>query len=366
MNTLVGLAMLLSITNQSPNQITLTWNSLSNVHYRILSNSRLRTNSWIRQTNLLGTGENMSFTLAPSLKEQYFKIEVRTNPLIGLNLYVDPNSQASNQIKLWAGSNPEGEFQIKKISSTPQSFWLNGRESNVRVTVSNILVKAAAIGRVASFVVYNIPFKNCGSAGLTEAAYLAWVRKIMEGLDGYTAIFIIEPDALAQLDCLSVDDQTVRLGLIRDAVNILREAPGAKVYLDSGHSFWHSASIMVARLKQAGITNAHGFVLNVSNYRSDAELIKFGTEISGLLGDMHFIIDSSRNGNGPTIDNEWCNAPGRALGRRPTFYTGHPLIDAYLWVKRPGESDDPCNGGPPAGVWWLDYALKIARNTPWI
>jgi endoglucanase len=37
-------------------------------------------------------------------------------------------------------------------------------------------------------------------------------------------------------------------------------------------------------------------------------------------------------------------------------------LDAYLWVKVPGESDGPCNGGPPAGSWWQEYALEIASN----
>ncbi|MCW2873942.1 glycoside hydrolase family 6 protein, partial [Actinacidiphila oryziradicis] len=36
-------------------------------------------------------------------------------------------------------------------------------------------------------------------------------------------------------------------------------------------------------------------------------------------------------------------------------------VDAYLWVKRPGESDGSCRGAPPAGQWWSDYALRLAR-----
>ncbi|CAM5532402.1 glycoside hydrolase family 6 protein [Streptomyces hirsutus] len=36
-------------------------------------------------------------------------------------------------------------------------------------------------------------------------------------------------------------------------------------------------------------------------------------------------------------------------------------MDAYLWVKRPGESDGECKGGPKAGEWWEDYAVKLAE-----
>jgi endoglucanase len=98
----------------------------------------------------------------------------------------------------------------------------------------------------------------------------------------------------------------------------------------------------------------------------------------------HFVIDTSRNGLGAwtpepgkyTGDPEiWCNAPGRGLGPRPTADTGVPLVDAYLWIKIPGESDGSCTrntGGtidpeygivdPPAGTWWPDQAHSLARN----
>ncbi|WP_031030733.1 glycoside hydrolase family 6 protein [Streptomyces sp. NRRL WC-3725] len=101
-------------------------------------------------------------------------------------------------------------------------------------------------------------------------------------------------------------------------------------------------------------------------------------------GLRHFVIDTSRNGLGAwtpepgkyTGDPEaWCNAPGRGLGPRPTADTGVPLVDAYLWIKIPGESDGSCTrntGGtidpeygivdPPAGTWWPDQAHSLARN----
>jgi endoglucanase len=56
--------------------------------------------------------------------------------------------------------------------------------------------------------------------------------------------------------------------------------------------------------------------------------------------------------------------------------TGVPLLDAYLWVKIPGESDGQCNrwappgspdpvrgvADPAAGQWFGDMALELARN----
>ena len=98
----------------------------------------------------------------------------------------------------------------------------------------------------------------------------------------------------------------------------------------------------------------------------------------------HFVVDTSRNGQGgwspppgtyPDTQN-WCNAPGRGVGVRPTATTGVPLIDAYLYVKTIGLSDGPCTRGtagpgdpayggavdPPAGTWWPAQALTLARN----
>ena len=80
------------------------------------------------------------------------------------------------------------------------------------------------------------------------------------------------------------------------------------------------------------------------------------------MGGKHFVVDTSRNGLGPTPDGQWCNPPGRALGAAPTLETGDPAADAFLWIKRPGESDGACNGGPSAGTWWADYALGLARR----
>jgi endoglucanase len=83
-------------------------------------------------------------------------------------------------------------------------------------------------------------------------------------------------------------------------------------------------------------------------------------------GELAFgaVIDTSRNGNGPYTGPDsppWCNPPGRAPGPSPRVDPGPAGIDAYLWVKTPGESDGPCNGGPPAGQFWQKYAVSLAQ-----
>ncbi len=107
---------------------------------------------------------------------------------------------------------------------------------------------------------------------------------------------------------------------------------------------------------------ARGLSLNISNFDTTASEETYGDSVSALVGGKHFIIDTSRNGRGPSSDGQWCNPPGRGLGVPATTATGDPLADALFWIKTPGESDGTCNGGPAAGTWWPAYALGLAQN----
>ena len=192
------------------------------------------------------------------------------------------------------------------------------------------------------------------------------------GLGSKRAVFVLEPDGLPLMTkCLNAEKQAERVAMIRYAVEKLESTPGATVYLDAGHSAWVPAAEMAPRLKAAGIDLADGFSLNVSNYQATPDLLAYGHALSALLGGKHFIIDTSRNGNGApqgvSGDDEraWCNPDGRALGTPPTTNTGDPLCDAFLWLKPPGESDGTCNHGPAAGAWWPQKALEMARNAKW-
>jgi endoglucanase len=118
---------------------------------------------------------------------------------------------------------------------------------------------------------------------------------------------------------------------------------------------------MSKRLKEAAITMADGFSLNVSNFVATKENLKYGRELSQKLGGAHFVIDTGRSGSG--TNGQWCNPQGRSLGEAPTLNTGEKNVDAFLWIKPPGESDGNCNGGPSAGTFWADYALGLAPGS---
>jgi endoglucanase len=230
-----------------------------------------------------------------------------------------------------------------------------------------------------------------------------------------------------------------RFAMLNYAVDALKAHPNVSVYLDGTHSGWLGSGDAAHRLAQAGVARADGFFLNVSNYRLKEHLEKYGTWISkcvwfatdpgswgyghfdwcasqyypadpndfstwtltdqwyadnvesqtwvpypGDAGLKHFVIDTSRNGVGPwqppsyPDPQDWCNPPDRGLGLRPTTDTGNPLIDAYLWVKIPGESDGECTRGlgpagetvdpewglidPAAGQWFPEMALDMVHN----
>jgi endoglucanase len=122
---------------------------------------------------------------------------------------------------------------------------------------------------------------------------------------------------------------------------------------------------MAGRLNEAGVANARGFSLNTANFYTTEEQIGYGETISGMTNGAHYVIDTSRNGAGPAtgVALDWCNPPGRAMGAAPTTATAGAHADAYLWVKRPGESDGSCEPGePPAGRFVNEYAIELVRN----
>jgi endoglucanase len=292
--------------------------------------------------------------------------QTSTNPLFGATLYVDPESAAKRQADAWRSTRPADAAQLDKIGMRPQADWFGDWSGSVEAAVNSRVGSASAVGAVPVLVAYNIPQRDCGSysaGGLhTAEAYRTWIRSFATGIGSRRAVVILEPDALGLTDCLSATDQATRFALLKDAVTVLENQPGVSVYLDAGHSHWVSAPEMASRLTSAGVTQAQGFALNVSNYRLTSELVAYGKDVSARVGSRHFVLDTSRNGVGPSADGQWCNPPGRALGSAPTTLTSDPVVDAFLWIKKPGESDGTCNGGPSVGTFWPEYALGLARQ----
>ena len=299
--------------------------------------------------------------LKPVTEEECEKIKTDSN------FFLDPSMQALRVEKeLRSNGNNADADLLRNISCHPQAVWfVGGNAENVKARARALTKAASEQRKILVLVLYNVPdhFTLTWRSGIGDAGeYRAWISAIAEGIGTSSPWILLEPDSIGLAFNLNNSDRSIRLNQIREAVLIFREkTPNARIYLDAGHSAWHKAADYALYLKQAGIENAFGFSTNVSNFQLLSNEISYGKQISELTGSAHFIIDTARNGNGPSI-KEWCNPFGRALGKNPTQDTGNSLIDALLWIKLPGESDGTCNNGPSAGKFWTEYALELIRN----
>jgi endoglucanase len=110
----------------------------------------------------------------------------------------------------------------------------------------------------------------------------------------------------------------------------------------------------------------------------------YASALGSTVPTTHFIVDTSRNGLGPNdmqayagapydqpssvistlVAGGWCNPTDEGLGVTPTAATGvmlssldsylpgnPPLLDAYLWIKTPGQSDGQCDAAGGVRTW---------------
>lgn len=290
-----------------------------------------------------------------------------TNPF-----WVNPDGNAARQVAAYEKSGEKRDAeQIRKIAEQPTGEWI--LPENPEQQARGFTEAADQAGRTALLVLYNIPHRDCGQYSQGGAAdgdaYRAWIDGVAKGIGDRPATVILEPDAVLHLvdGCTQEAFHEERYNLLDGAVTTLKALKNTKVYLDAGNAGWDDPDRIHDPLRRAGIEHADGFAVNVSNFYSTEDSIAYGKELSAKVGDKHFVIDTGRNGNGPYTGGDqnerWCNPPGRALGETPTTHTADPLVDAYLWIKRPGESDGECKGGPKAGQWWPAYALKLAEGS---
>lgn len=253
------------------------------------------------------------------------------------------------------------------IGKRPQAKWFGDwfTTAEIESKVRTYTAAATAKGQVPVMVLYAITDRDCGGAssgGLTSAGYTAWVANAAKGLAGSHAIVVLEPDAVAQMATCS--SPAARGRLLASAVSTL-SAQGAWVYIDAGNSNWISPEVMADRLVLSGVAGARGIATNVSSFHTTSDERAYAGKVLYYLGKRgvtgkHYVVDTSRNGRGATT--EWCNPPGRGLGTSPRFVQDGSQLDGLLWVKRPGQSDGTCNGGPAAGQFSESIALSLVAN----
>ena len=375
-------------------------------------------------------------------------------------LFIDAHSTTKQAALSLKGQAKQDALLLSRIPSA--SWFTSGSPTQVQDEVAALVKRTGQ--KVPVLVAYNLPFRDCaqysagGAAGVEE--YKAWIDGFAAGIGDEDAVVVLEPDGLGIIPWYTtidgvqewcqpaeVDAETAaaeRFEMLNYAVDRLQEQPNVAVYLDGTHPAWLNVGDITDRLVKAGVQDADGFFLNVSNYEFTENNVQYGTWISSciayvtqvspgdygscgnqywsggpangwtgvalsptavwsdtaadptantagvnsrydlILGDVdpttHFVVDTSRNGQGPwsvpagTYPNNetWCNPPDRGLGLRPTTVTGNDLVDAYLWIKVPGESDGQCYRGtggptdpargmvdPPAGQWFPEQAREL-------
>lgn len=261
----------------------------------------------------------------------------------------------------------DGTAATDYLATQPTAYWLTPEQDPIGTagrTVVSLLAQARDQNRAAAMVVYGLPDRDCGNhsaGGLDGADYRVWVQEIGDALrtaPDVQKIVILEPDSIALTS--ECGDIPSRAGYLSAAVDALTSTD-TWIYIDGGHSSWHSADDMAALIRQMGVIDrVRGVATNVSNYQSTRAEFDYAHALSHRLGGTHALIDTSRNG-AATAGATWCNPSAQRVGPAGGTY-GDDVIDTNLWIKPPGESDGPCNGGPAAGLWWPAAAEELTRD----
>ena len=287
----------------------------------------------------------------------------------------------------------------------------------------------AATPSLVEIVIYDLPGRDCAalasngeipatSAGLTEyeSQYIDPIASILNQFASspIRVVAIIEPDSLPNVvtnqskSACATATPYYETGTTY-ALNKLHAIPNVYNYMDIAHSAWlgwpsnmsatPAVYNTVVKNTTAGYASIDGFISDTANYTPTQEPLltnptlqiggqnvdsatfyqfnptfdelsydtaMYNTLVSaGFPSSKKFLIDTSRNGWGPThpttitsatdvntyvsdnkIDKrpfrgDWCNQNNAGIGARPAdqpLGSSSPIL-AFVWIKPPGESD---------------------------
>lgn len=269
-----------------------------------------------RPGRLVAAGLLLSAALLVFGRPETGLAEATGDPLKLTNgFYVDPESGAAAYVR----RHPEDTELAAKIAGQASARWFGTWSGDVKAAATKYTMAADRADKLPMLVADNLPGGPCGVGGgaATEAAYRAWIGGLSDGIGVRPAVVVLEPDALARLDCFPPSEWDGRIGMLKYAVGVLAvKNPNTWVYLDAGNLGSGDAKEMARRLRLADVGKVRGFALNTANYFTTSQSVSRGTDIlQALGGGSHFIVDTSRNGNGS--DGSSCNPPARKLGTPP-------------------------------------------------
>src|SRR3954447_215112 len=232
---------------------------------------------------------------------------------------------------------------IRAMTSESHAVWFTGgTPAEVTRQVNETVNAANGQHTVPVLVAYDLPFRDCGqySAGgaLNTADYLAWIDGFARGVGSSKAIVLLEPDGLGiipyngewcqpDLSGTGLTPQganDARYAQIKGAVTRLEQQPNLSVYLDGTHSGWLGVGDIAARLVKAGVANAQGFFLNVSNYQFTQNNVQYGTWISKCIASGSY---------GDSCPNQYWNGgpDGTMIATLVGAWTGVALNNYGVW-----------------------------------
>lgn len=349
------------------------------------------------------------------------------NPFVGARLYVNPDY--AKTVGELASRNPAQAAGLQKLTKQPTAIWLSKIADTRQLPrwLDDAVAQQKSSGQpvVPVFVVYDLPNRDCaaeasnGELAVDKGGEARYQHEYIDFIAGQVAAhpelrvaLVIEPDSLANIvtnigvDKCAAAEQVYRRSVAYAVAKL--SLPNAFLYLDAAHAGWLGWPKNLVKAVQlykevlaaaGGPDRIRGFALNVSNYdvlhdpnnhrttpdEPSADELAYVRELSqglatvGITG-KGFVIDTGRNGKAGVRSQgaNWCNIKGAGLGERPRAAPG-PLVDAYLWIKVPGESDgtadpkaarfdpncasdDATPGAPEAGELFEPYLVDLVKN----
>ena len=220
-----------------------------------------------------------------------------------------------------------------------------------------VIIKPDSMANLAT----NTDDENCGN-GATQAAYVQGIRYAIETLHRRA------PRAALYLDAAhggwlgwpdKADAYLAAVGRLGDAVSFLRgfatnvanyQSLGApcpsSAFYDShpqlGQQYCASHQPASCCEDPCGLFDQYNSGNNEHNWIQLLAARLARSPVHSRMSSPKFVIDTGRNGRVGMRQrcSNWCNVRGAGLGHAPTSHTLLPdLIDAYFWLKTPGESD---------------------------
>lgn len=304
-----------------------------------------------------------------------------SNPLAGARFFTDPgNTLAGTVIQQIRTSRPDAARELQVIADQPETKRFGSFDDDPGEAVAHYLARAAGQqpGAIPLVGTYRLQHEACGGVADSPdevVSYQQWYERFARGIGNRRVVVFLEIDALMTARCLSRHGLDVRVAELRAAIGSLALAPNALTYVDGAAADVGNPRFFARILRRIGVGRIEGIFTNSTHQDWTSREIAYGEQLARRVPGLRYIVNTATNGRGPLRPRDrvahgntiHCNPPGRGLGPKPTATvpSRYAHLDAFAWVGQPGRSAGPCSATPnppPAGMFWVDYALSLIRN----